>query len=387
MNESSWLTGVIVDFVLMDGLGDILLDDGRTIRFGLSACGSFRPGRGAHVSVSDLKPGFGGRLKAGRVRPEMAQWPGVLVKVGELAEALCMNPATNEIVSVALTGATWASDRPQELEATVLCSIPGPQLQQRSSSVLALSAAPSPIPANAMSCLHREIGTRRALVERAERELRELSNGPIVALERRPTEFPYLCDGGAALEKYGLEGLCESCKRSPGRIYVPIEQSSDGSSEDPFFCDACIVAGKVVFYTPGDFEAYAFRAHPTDPIDVRVGIARTIADKLNRVPHVVVQCQYRDWPACCEEPTDYVGTPTNFASFQDFAIAAEWYERGRLFIEGESTERGQVGPVGVLGLTGSPPILGYLDTPETWEDVFCFQCAKCERRYFTWQFT
>mgnify|MGYP003934234075 CR=1 FL=1 len=56
--------GVITDFDAADGLGWIRLDDGRRVRFSLTACGYLRPRPGMRVRVMGLTEGFAGRLKA-----------------------------------------------------------------------------------------------------------------------------------------------------------------------------------------------------------------------------------------------------------------------------------------------------------------------------------
>lgn len=67
------LSGTIAAFSGADGLGDIALEDGRTVRFSLRACGPIKPELGLKVMVQDLAPGFGGKLRAGRVRPTTAR--------------------------------------------------------------------------------------------------------------------------------------------------------------------------------------------------------------------------------------------------------------------------------------------------------------------------
>jgi hypothetical protein len=62
-------TGTIVAFDPADGLGEVRLDDGRTVRFSLRACGPLKPDPGLRVIVQGLGPGFGGKLRAACVRP------------------------------------------------------------------------------------------------------------------------------------------------------------------------------------------------------------------------------------------------------------------------------------------------------------------------------
>ncbi len=62
--------GEIIAFDATDGLGLILLDDGRQVRFGLTACGYLRPEPGLRVRVLGLSEGFGGRLKAYLIEAE-----------------------------------------------------------------------------------------------------------------------------------------------------------------------------------------------------------------------------------------------------------------------------------------------------------------------------
>lgn len=89
MSEDSF-KGTIVSFDAADGLGSVLLDDGRTVRFGLRACGPMKPERGVHVVVQEVAPGFGGTLRAARVRPAIARsvetiqvWPEPWVQFEE----------------------------------------------------------------------------------------------------------------------------------------------------------------------------------------------------------------------------------------------------------------------------------------------------------------
>src|SRR4051812_49079726 len=63
------LRGRIVSYDGADGLGYIELEDGRTIRFGLTSVEyPLDVSVGARVVVEDVKPGFGGTLRATRVR-------------------------------------------------------------------------------------------------------------------------------------------------------------------------------------------------------------------------------------------------------------------------------------------------------------------------------
>ncbi len=64
------LYGRIVTYDAADGLGTVLLDDGREIRFSLTACGYFRPEVGKKVRVISLTEGFGGQPKATLIEPD-----------------------------------------------------------------------------------------------------------------------------------------------------------------------------------------------------------------------------------------------------------------------------------------------------------------------------
>ncbi len=65
--------GKIQSFNAADGLGTIQLDDGRLIRFSLTACGYMRPEVGKAVRVVSLTEGYAGRSKATLVEPEPAK--------------------------------------------------------------------------------------------------------------------------------------------------------------------------------------------------------------------------------------------------------------------------------------------------------------------------
>ncbi|HUU01689.1 MAG TPA: hypothetical protein VM425_09630 [Myxococcota bacterium] len=65
--------GKIQSFDAADGLGTILLDDGRLIRFSLTACGFMRPEVGKTVRVVSLTEGYAGRAKATLVEPASAK--------------------------------------------------------------------------------------------------------------------------------------------------------------------------------------------------------------------------------------------------------------------------------------------------------------------------
>ena len=67
------LCGEIITYDGADGLGTIRLDDGREIRFSLTACGYMRPATGMRVKVMSLTEGFEGRPKATLVEPESPQ--------------------------------------------------------------------------------------------------------------------------------------------------------------------------------------------------------------------------------------------------------------------------------------------------------------------------
>ena len=64
------ITGEIISYDAADGLGIVRLDDGREIRFTLTACGYMRPEIGKRVRVLSLTEGFEGRPKATLLEPE-----------------------------------------------------------------------------------------------------------------------------------------------------------------------------------------------------------------------------------------------------------------------------------------------------------------------------
>jgi hypothetical protein len=64
------MTGEIISYDAADGLGIVRLDDGREIRFTLTACGYMRPEVGKRVRVMSLTEGFEGRPKATLLGPE-----------------------------------------------------------------------------------------------------------------------------------------------------------------------------------------------------------------------------------------------------------------------------------------------------------------------------
>jgi hypothetical protein len=64
------MTGEIISYDAADGLGIVRLDDGREIRFTLTACGYMRPEVGKRVRVLSLTEGFEGRSKATLLEPE-----------------------------------------------------------------------------------------------------------------------------------------------------------------------------------------------------------------------------------------------------------------------------------------------------------------------------
>jgi hypothetical protein len=62
--------GEIISYDAADGLGIVRLDDGREVRFTLTACGYMRPEVGKRVRVLSLTEGFEGREKATLLQPE-----------------------------------------------------------------------------------------------------------------------------------------------------------------------------------------------------------------------------------------------------------------------------------------------------------------------------
>ena len=63
------ITGEIIDFDGADGLGFILLDDGRKIRFTMTSCGYMKPEVGKRVQIVSLEKGYQGQLKATFIQP------------------------------------------------------------------------------------------------------------------------------------------------------------------------------------------------------------------------------------------------------------------------------------------------------------------------------
>jgi cold shock CspA family protein len=64
------MTGEIISYDAADGLGVVRLEDGREVRFTLTACGYMRPEVGKKVRVLSLTEGFEGRPKATMLEPE-----------------------------------------------------------------------------------------------------------------------------------------------------------------------------------------------------------------------------------------------------------------------------------------------------------------------------
>ncbi len=62
--------GQIIAYDAADGLGWVRLDDGREVRFSLTACGYMRPEVGKRVRVLGLAEGFEGKPKAAFLEPD-----------------------------------------------------------------------------------------------------------------------------------------------------------------------------------------------------------------------------------------------------------------------------------------------------------------------------
>jgi hypothetical protein len=103
------LPGTIRSYDAADCLGTIVLDDGREVRFGLSACKFVAPHAGARVRVAEVIPGFGGRLRATRIDPETApRAPAV--------EERWVWPARSEELEESPVAGRWYRNRAFDLE-------------------------------------------------------------------------------------------------------------------------------------------------------------------------------------------------------------------------------------------------------------------------------
>jgi hypothetical protein len=224
---------------------------------------------------------------------------------------------------------------------------------------LAIAARPAPI--------EPEVKARYdALIAVEAAAARARYDGPVTPLVARPTVFPHVCDGGAALASHPADETCACCRQRAGRWYVlTVDQPSPGlpTGRDVAICDVCVLAGRARFHDARAFETYCARAFPELSSERRHAIAAAIASELDRTPPVVPWSQEPDWPACCGGPSAYLGSPANLASL--VALAPRWYERGRI---------------------GEPDDLGELASGESsWDDVHVFACTRCGQHYFVWQ--
>ncbi|MDP1823768.1 MAG: hypothetical protein Q8L48_11010 [Archangium sp.] len=154
---------------------------------------------------------------------------------------------------------------------------------------------------------------------------------------------------GGAVPVYGAKGQLAN---------PPDPQDPDGDIEVYAACAPCILSGRV------DQLDQSIRATIRGACS-NPGSARSAEAALNRTPMgVPLFMQGRDWPVCCDAPTEFLGSPPSFDALLAFTESSREWSHG---LGAPSTDFAQTGP------------------PEGLRDVSFFECTSCRLRYFIFQ--
>ncbi len=83
-----------------------------------------------------------------------------------------------------------------------------------------------------------------------------------------------------------------------------------------------------------------------------------------RTPNIPLFIQYIDWPMCCGDWAEFIGTPENADESETVPQRFHYWERGPRDWTSDHALR-----------------------PESLREVSLFRCTTCDRQLFAWQFT
>lgn len=172
--------------------------------------------------------------------------------------------------------------------------------------------------------------------------------------------FPHVADEAL---RPGREGPCPRCGAG-GRLYPyagkVVRYPAGREADDPRVCDlcaACILGGDV-------------ERHVTP--EMRQAVLRHAADKeqalraLHRLPEAPVFMQDFDWPLCCGDFCEFIGSPADEDELLEIQrTCAAW----------------QHGPDGYARNFAADGM------PESLDEISVFSCGSCGKRHYVDQFS
>lgn len=177
------------------------------------------------------------------------------------------------------------------------------------------------------------------------------------------TLFRLIADSALVAEDAGYYTECQVCGQAVP-VYGAPGTADCGELErhvDVYVaCAPCIMSGRIDQIS----KDQSFRATIRGACS-NADRARSAEDLLNRTP-LGLPCfmQGKDWPMCCDAPTEFLGAPDSFEALVAFAGCSREWDHG---LGGSSTDFVHTGP------------------PEGLRDVKLFECASCQFRYFLFQ--
>ena len=167
---------------------------------------------------------------------------------------------------------------------------------------------------------------------------------------------------------------CHVCGRADAPLY-PYQGTlhrPNGPPDDDIYaaCHACLLTQPLTH--TADFEYIRIidrylTAQPLPATEQAAARAALVA-AYQRTPDQPLFMQHEDRPLCCHAITEYTGFPADAAALLSLAATRTYWEKEAR------------GPADHPDFRCSGP-------PESWSDVALFCCCRCERAYYTFQFT
>jgi uncharacterized protein CbrC (UPF0167 family) len=99
----------------------------------------------------------------------------------------------------------------------------------------------------------------------------------------------------------------------------------------------------------------------------RMEILVGVCDELRRTPEIPLFLQNDDWPYCCGDFCEYIGSPKSYDESKDLPGISNYWDSG---------------------VSNYSELFGEMTLePESLSEVCKFKCSSCSKDYFTWQST
>ncbi len=186
--------------------------------------------------------------------------------------------------------------------------------------------------------------------------------------------FKYISD---ELLSESAETSCPACRSSnPAFTIDATPEQEEWGARGPrvdSLCATCIRSIPLRRLAPRDQEMVVqqlINAHYGKGILKgweRLSKLLNICDELRRTPHIPLFLQGEDWPYCCGDFMEYIGTPSSYDESIRVAREMDHWDHG---------------PRSFSAVYGEMAL-----EPESLEEVCIFRCFDCSSKVFTWQAT